>query len=221
MKTITAITAARNSTQRAVVKVNGKPVVTLSLNQIGELGLVVDQSWDEAIAAKVHAAADYDRAYRAAATRLNRCQLSTYQLSQKLSQLGHSTLVLNRVIARLTDLGFLNDHALGQAIIQSIMSRKPAGPRFLRAKLRQRGLPDDLVDRLIQENKVDAQTAVDQATALVHQRLKTMPAKLNPAVRRRRLWGLLARRGFDPDTIEQALSQLPHSTDSDGDEHIA
>lgn len=220
MKTITAITPARSSTRRAVVKVDGKPVATLSLNLIGELGLATDQPWDETIASKVHAAADYDRAYRAATTRLNRRQLSTYQLSQKLAQLGHSAPVLDRVIARLTDLGFLNDHALGQAMIQSIMSRKPAGPRFLRAKLRQCGLPADLVDRLIQETTVDTQTAVDQATALARRKLKTMAANLDPAVRRRRLWGLLARRGFDGDTIEQAISQLPQPTDPDSDEPI-
>ena len=220
MKTITAITPARSNTRRAVVKVDGKPVATLSLNLIAELGLGVDQLWDEAVAAKVHAAADYDRAYRAATNRLNRRQLSTYQLSQKLSKLGHSGPVLDRVIARLTDLGFLNDYALGQAIIQSIMSRKPAGPRFLRAKLRQRGLPGDLADRLIQETTVDTQTAVDQAATLARHRLKTMAANLDPAVCRRRLWGLLARRGFDGDTIEQALSQLLQPTDSDCDEPI-
>jgi len=220
MKTITAITPAPSSTRRAVVKVDGKPVATLSLNLISELGLGVDQPWDDRVAAKVRDAADYDRAYRAATTRLNRRQLSTYQLSQKLSQLGFASPVLDRVIARLTDAGFLNDHALGQAIIQSIMSRKPAGPRFVRAKLRQRGLPADLVDRLIQETTVDTQTAVDQATALARQRLKTLPADLDPMARRRRLWGLLARRGFDGDTIEQALSQLPQPTDSGSDEPI-
>ena len=203
------------------MKVDGKPVVTLSLNLIGELGLAVDQPWDDHMAAKTHAAADYDRAYRAATTRLNRRQLSTHQLSQKLTQLGFSALVLDRVIARLTDIGFLNDHALGQVMIQSIMSRKPAGPRFVRAKLRQRGLPADLVDRLIQETTADPQTAVDQALDLARSRLKTMSANLAPAVCHRRLWGLLARRGFDGDTIEQALSQLPQPTDSDSDEYTA
>lgn len=221
MKTITAIAPSRRNAQRAVVKVNGKPVVTLSMSLIGELGLSVDQPWDEPLATKVRDAADYDRAYRAATQRLNRRQLSITQLSQKLRQLGHAAIVIDRVIDRLGELGLLDDHALGQTIIQSIMSRKPSGPRFLRAKLRQRGLGADLVDRLIQETQADSQTAVDQAIILARRKLKTMPANLDSIVRRRRLWGLLARRGFDPDAIEQALLQLLRLTDSDEDEHTA
>jgi SOS response regulatory protein OraA/RecX len=33
--------------------------------------------------------------------------------------------------------------------------------------------------------------------------------RLDPRVRRQRLWALLARRGFDADVIEQALREPP------------
>jgi len=52
-----------------------------------------------------------------------------------------------------------------------------------------------------QTGTVDEVAAARRAVAAAARRY----AKLDPRVRRQRLWALLSRRGFDPDVIERAL----------------
>lgn len=206
MGQITAISATKRDPQRATVRAGGRVVATLSINRISELGLKVGQTWDEALAGRVADAAVFDKAMRAAMQRLNRRALSRRQLERKLSDLGFEDTVRARVRDRLLELGVLDDEALGRAVIRQLQSRKAAGPRLLRNKLMQRGLDQQLVDRLV-DASLETGDQVSQAVALVQQKLTSM-ARLDVQVRRRRLWGMLARRGFESETIESALQQV-------------
>lgn len=207
MRRITAITPTKRNPQRATVRVGAKVVATLSIKLIAELGLKVDQAWDEALGAQVAEAVVYDKAMREAIRRLNRRAMSRQQLDHKLRDLGHDQRVRVRVLDRLTDLNVLNDEAFGRALIRDTQLRKAAGPKLLRAKLTQCGLERMLVDRLV-EQATGGHDLVSEAAALARRRMRSM-RRLDSVGRKRRLWGLLARRGFDPDTIEQALQQLP------------
>lgn len=206
MGQITAISATKRDPQRATVRAGGRVVATLSVNRISELGLQVGQTWDEALARQVADSAVFDKAMRAAMQRLNRRALSCRQLDRKLRDLGFEDAVRARVRDRLLELGVLDDEALGRAVMRQLQSRRAAGPRLLRDKLMQRGLDQQLVDRLVDESP-GAADQVSQAVALVQQKLTSM-ARLDVQVRRRRLWGMLARRGFESETIESALQQI-------------
>jgi len=173
---------------------------------VASLGLKVGDAWSEALAKRVAQAATYDKALRAAMRRLDRRAMSTRQLADKLRTLGFEPSIIEQVTARLTELGALNDRAYGEALIREIQRGKPAGPRLLRAKLAQKGLDRALIDELLAEAAAD-DDPVACARSLAQRRLTAL-SRYDVPTRRRRLWGLLARRGFDSDVIEQALTDL-------------
>lgn len=203
---ITAIVPTARNPQRASVRVGRKVVATLAMQRIDALGLTVGQAWDEALAAKVAAAAEEDKAMRKALNRLNRRAMSRRDLDRKLRELEFAEATREQVLDRLTELGYLDDEAFGRALIRETQRGKAAGPRLLQQKLFQKGLDRALIDRLITETRGEHDEA-EQAVALARQRLRQM-RRLDAATRRRRLYGLLARRGFEGETIDAAMEAV-------------
>lgn len=209
---ITAIKPTQRDPDRATIRVAGRVVATLPRHHIADLGIEVGTVWDEALAQRIAEAAAYDKALRQAINRLARRGRSRRELDRKLRELGHDEPVRQRVLDRLVELGYLDDEALGRQLLIEIQSRKPAGPMLLRQKLMQKGLDRELIDRLVTE-AVDDSDQAEQALALLRQRLRSMQ-RLDPATRKRRLYGQLARRGFAADAIRSAFA----AADLDEDE---
>jgi len=218
---IVAIVPTQRDSQRATVRVGragakkGTVVAALSLKHIDELGLKVGMPWDDALAERVANVEKYDKALRQALDRLSRRPYSRRELDTKLRGLEHPPDVRERVLDRLTELGMLDDAAYGRAVIRDTVARKPAGPALLKHKLFQKGIDRSLIDQLAHEATADDDQQLAAATELAERRLRSM-ARLEPPVRKRRLYGLLARRGFTPDTIHAALDALADRIGGDG-----
>ena len=150
--------------------------------------------------------ADYDRAMAAAMKKLNRRAYVRYQLQQKLERLGFAGDVIRRVAERLVEVGVLDDVAFGRALIREAKRSKPAGPRLLRQKLMQRDLDCTLIERLLEEeNRVSDQ--VTDAGRLVELKLRSTRLADDKPTLKRKLWAMLARRGYETDTIERVLAK--------------
>ncbi len=202
---ITAITPTRRG-DRATIKVDGRAAVTLNLTTVDAMSLSVGDAVDEALLERLREAAAYDKAMRDAMNRINRRAMSTKRLDHKLAELGHGGNVRRRVLDRLTELGVLDDRALGEALIRETRRQRPAGPRLLKQKLIQRGIAVELAEELVRSGS-DASEAAEQAADLARQRWRQL-GRLEPTTRKRRVYGLLARRGFDSDAIDYAMRRL-------------
>lgn len=206
MPSITAISSSKRDATRLIVKVDGKSAVTLSAERVAELNLAVDRQWTAELARRARQAAAYDKALRHAVRLLHRRPLSVAHLRQRLEHAEHGAEAIERVVGHLSRIGLLDDAALGRALIDELRGREPAGAELLRAKLAQRGLEEALVDQLIAESS-RATDAVADARRLVERRARSL-ANVDAVTRQRRLWSLLARRGFDQDTIEAVLGDV-------------
>jgi regulatory protein len=203
---ITAIVPTQRNPQRATIRVGRQAMATLSRRLIDELGLMIGQAWNDAIAQQVSRAAQVDKATRQGLNRLNRRPMSSGRMRTKLRQLGYDEAVIVAAIDRLTQLGALDDEAMGRALVEELVRRGSGGPRLIRARLQARGIPVPLAQGLAAEAD-NAEQQVDAARVLARKRLRMM-ARLEPAIRQRRLWAALARRGFDHDIITAALNGL-------------
>lgn len=209
MGLITAIVPDRKDPTRTIIKVDGRSVATVSQASIRELGIRENQPWDTQLAVQVAEAAKVDCAHRAAMQRLNRRALTTAQLASKLYRLGYAAATVQRVCRGLQQIGALDDEAFGRSLIRELQDRKPAGPRLLRQKLLQRGIEQSLIDRLIAES---LDTADPRTTAIELARRKLpLLERHDPKTRKKRLWGMLQRRGFDEETIQEVLEEVGNS----------
>ena len=198
---ITALAPTKRDPSRITIKVNGKAVATMVRARIEELALHEGMAWDDALAQRVQQAAAVDKAMRDAMTRLSRRMLSSGDMRRKLRQRDHDAPVIDEALERL------EDEAFGRALIAETLRRKPAGPKLLRSKLMQKGLDRELIDRLLAELTPVGDDAVHGAVELIEKKLRSM-GNLDENTRKRRLWGMLARRGFEADVIEQAMRQI-------------
>jgi len=203
---ITAIVPTKRDAQRATVKVDGQAVATLSQKRIAALGLMVEQPWNAALAERVQEAADFDGAMREAMNGLSRRAMSQSEVDQKLKRKGRGQAVRARVLERLAELDLLDDEAFGRGLIRDMQARQPAGPRLIRQKLSRKGLDRQLIDRLIDET-VEHDAQKQQAIEAARHRVPRLLG-LEPGKQQRRLYQYLARRGFEPEVIDRAMTAV-------------
>jgi len=206
MDQITAIKPTQRDPNRMTIRIGRKVVATLPMSKVEELGLAVGQDWDEKLADQLEQAGAFDKALRQAMNRLNRRAMSRKDLDKKLYGLGYDGSVREAVLDKLTELNFLNDEDYGRALVDATLRRKPAGPQLLRQKLFQKGIDGSLVEKLVSE-ATDGQDLAPGAVELARKKLNTM-GRCDPETRRRRMYSLLARRGFNPDTISSVMAEL-------------
>ncbi|MCC7204614.1 MAG: regulatory protein RecX [Phycisphaeraceae bacterium] len=196
------------------VRVGRRRVATLAVKLAAELGLRVGQVWDDALAERVAGARVSERAFKAAMKMLNRRAASRRQVELKLQKAGFERPVIAAALERLERIGAVDDLTMGRELVRQILARKPAGVRLLGVKLGQKGLSRKVVDQVLGELAPSDEDALAAAMKLARARLPRL-AGLEPAVRKRRLWGLLARRGFESEVIERAMRRV--GSDEDGE----
>lgn len=205
---ISAIKPLKDDAVRCGIYVGRRRVAVLMLDQIEHLGLYVGAPWDPERQQRTADAALHAKARRDALKLVNRRALGSPQMTEKLIRKGHAPQVARAVTQELLDKKFLDDEAYGRTLLDTQL-RKPTGRRMLQQKLQQKKLPTALVKQLV--NQADAgRDAVADARRLAEQKLRGASfRKLDDAGRKRRIWGLLARRGFEPQTIINAIANLP------------
>jgi regulatory protein len=111
-------------------------------------------------------------------------------------------------------VGLLDDVEYARTFISERWGRRTAGWRRLEQELRGRGIAAEDI-ATARARFIDEQGGADEvrlARRVVSQAERRY-AGVEPRVRRQRLYALLVRRGFDGDTIDQALRPEQDPTD--------
>ena len=136
---------------------------------------------------------------------LEQAPRSTRQVAQRLRSRGVPPHVADEVLAWLTDLGYLDDAAFADMLVRSRTATKMLGRRALLAELAAKGIGPEL--RVAAIAQVSHDDELTMARALVAKRAPSLAA-LEPVVAKRRLAGLLARKGYASATIAVVLADL-------------
>jgi len=118
------------------------------------------------------------------------------ELRRKLLARGCPRDEVERSVARLRELGYLDDAAFARELVAR--RERTRGSRMIAAELAARGVTREVAEAAVAA--VDHDAAVAAARAL---------ASRSPAVDRRRLAERLTRRGFAEDVVREALDVAP------------
>lgn len=153
-------------------------------------------------------AADPGATREAALKLLERTRRTRADLTRKLQDKGYAAPVVASVIDRLAEVGLVDDVEFARAFLAGRWGRRAAGWRKLEIQLRQKGIgaADIAEARRLFEETQGAVDEVGAARRVIEQSARRYD-RLEPRVRRQRLWALLTRRGFSGETIEQALRE--------------
>lgn len=140
-----------------------------------------------------------DYAYRLLSYR----QRSTGEITQRLKVKGFASKVIRKTVKYLSELDYLNDENFARAWIRTKMRLKPSGWPLLRYQLRQKGVADEITEKVISDfaGRYDE---IDVARKLAASRRPRYKG-LEPLKLKRRLYDYLRRRGFSQEAILQAI----------------
>jgi regulatory protein len=136
-----------------------------------------------------------DRALRLLAVRWR----SQAELDERLRQAGFEPDDIASAIEDLTRAGLVDDARFARAVVADRAGRRLSGDRAIRTALFQKGVSAEVAATAMEAAGDEAERALE----LARKRASRM-AGSDPAAAFRRLYGLLARRGFGPGVAREA-----------------
>jgi len=125
-------------------------------------------------------------------------------LATALRQRGIPDDVAATVLDRFVEVGLIDDKAYAEAFVAAKHRDRALGVTALRTELRRKGVDEATVDAAVQT--LDQTAERDRARALISRRVDAAMGNGVPAARRR-LIGLLARRGYAADVARQVVDE--------------
>lgn len=143
---------------------------------------------------------------------------SVGEVRRRLLTAGYTEVLVEGAIARLVDLGILDDEAFARAWVESRDRAHPRGVRALRGELRLKGLDPATIESVLAARasgmagpEADPGAAAqgdpdaDAARRLLERSVRTLARVAEPRRRRERAYALLVRHGFDAETCRVAI----------------
>ena len=216
MSVISGIVAAPRHPGRFDVIVDGVPFATLSIDAIERMHLAVGCDVGAMLERITLAASElrvYDRALDILAFRAR----SSAELKRALVRKGEEPSLVERAIVRLQEQGILDDAAFAQSFTRAKVLGANQSRRRVQQELVRKGVSRTVsaaaIDVVFEEEGVDASAIV---LAAARKKMRLLSA-LEPAVQRRRLYGFLARRGYDGEDIRHAMDAVGRELEDEHD----
>ncbi len=128
---------------------------------------------------------------------------SMSEMRQKLTGKGFPKNVVEGTIAYLEEKAFIDDRRLAELLKRDAVERRHFGAQGVRSYLIRRGIAKDIADEMAESDN----DYLGAAMQLAEKKMRSM-GRLDSVTIKRRLLGLLARRGFTSDEIRQVLKKI-------------
>lgn len=149
------------------------------------------------------AESDYNKAVARALDILALRSHTAFELRHKLCR-NFDADIAEAAVARMAELGYLNDLDFAERYAAELVERKGLGLRLAKARLCARGVSAESAEQVLAPY-VNEQGETARITALIE---KKYPAKLQEPNGAVRVFGALLRRGFAAEDIRAALREL-------------
>lgn len=207
---ITALEPQKRHRDRVSVFLDGEFAFGLPDTEAARLR--VGQTLSEQEIAALREIDAISRAFDRAVRLLARRPYSAAEIRRSLASHEVAPAVIDEVLARLETLGYVDDYAFAQYWVENRERFRPRGARAMRYELRQKGIADAIIQKAL-----DGFDGAESAYAAAQDQARRLRG-LDRRTFRTRLSGFLARRGFDYDTVREAVERLVHELEeTDGD----
>jgi SOS response regulatory protein OraA/RecX len=196
MATLTAL--RRSGPGRVALEVDGRPWRAVPDDVVVRCGLHAGLTLDRPRLRLLRTELRRAEALEVAGRALARAPLARRRLAQRLHSRGVAPAAERDAVGTLAAAGLVDDARLARERAHALADRR-WGDLAIAVRLERAGFGDD-----------DVRNALD-GLAPERERAAAAAAKLGRP--RRRAWGALARRGFSPEALEDALGSL----DADGE----
>lgn len=130
---------------------------------------------------------------------------SEKEMIQRLKRKGFSNNLIDSTMEYLKNAGLIHDEILASELLKTTIENKHLGRRGIAMFLSHRGIKKDTIDKTLSGVSDDIEK--DTALKLVEKKLKILK-KYPENIVKRRLWGMLQRRGFSSSVIITAMKSI-------------
>jgi len=201
---ITALQPQKRNKRRISVFLDGSFVFGLSRETVKALGLCEGMEADRAELDRIALEEQRTEARNYAFLLLSYKARTTAELRQRLERKRFSPDIVAGTLDRLAELKLVDDAGFARQFAEDRVSIGHKGKWRVRGELLKRGVAREHIEAALASAPDETKAAREVAARYVNRN-----PRLEPAVLRRRLYAFLARRGFSPDTIEQAMRENP------------
>ena len=199
---ITKINQQVNHRDRYSIFIDGKYLFSLSettlLNQKLFSGQLIDS---QQLAALIKLSKD-DKTYLNALRYIALRPRSIWELQDYLKRKQVDEVSSKEILNKLSDVGLLDDEAFARSWVESRRLLKPSSKRRLSLELRQKRIEEQTIQKVLRDDEVEEQTAINQLINKKRRQAKYRTDKL-------KLMQYLSRQGFDYADIKAALADKP------------
>jgi regulatory protein len=202
--TVTSVEAQKHSTTRYSIFLDGAFAFGVGRDLLLESGIANGEYLGQERIDAILARDAIDRAVSTAMRALEQRMQTSRELRTRLLRKGFDSEAIDGALAKLVDYGYLNDERFAELWIENRLAHRPRGKRMLEQELRQKGVDRQIVDETVAAMEIDDRSA---ALELAQKRLRSVQG-LPADEQRKKLTGILARKGFDFGVIRATLETV-------------
>lgn len=204
--TIASLVPRDEDPNRLTIRIGRFAVGPVHAQDAETLGLAPESPLDADLRSRLAEALAREAA-RADALRMLRARArAKHDLIRRLCRKGHERAHAAAAAERLERVGLIDDEALARDRAEQLAAANRLGPRAAESRLRTMGIDAPTSARAVTGAYEDVDL-LDQAAEAARKRLRSMGSRLDPETRTRRLFGFLARRGYDHEICRLAIAR--------------
>lgn len=212
-QTITDIRVLQEPHAHCALFLNGEPFVVIHAELIVKFGLRVGLEIEAEVIERLIAADEVMRAKNRAINFLREGDESPrprnkWDVAQQLEREGFDARAVETAVAELIRSGHIRDRQFAENWVRRRQKSNPRGKPVLTRELIDKGVDKDTAEKVVAEVKGEDEMRL--ALQLARKRAKHYQRLPLPTAKRR-LYGFLARRGFNSETVTQVLEQVFNS----------
>jgi regulatory protein len=201
MRKITAIAVQKKNPNRVNISLDDQ--FAFGLSRIVAAWLKVGQALSDEKIAELQTADAREAAFQQSMLFLGYRPRSVQEVRDNLQKHEIPAAVIDEVLKRLQETGLLNDQQFAQTWVENRNTFRPRSRRALSLELRRKGLDDEIVQDVLNENVDEDALALEAARKYVRK-----VQGLEWPEFRQKLGGFLGRRGFSYPVIAPVLRQI-------------
>jgi regulatory protein len=206
MAIVTKIVEQKRQPNRRSIYLDGAFAFGVNANVVAKFRLRVGMELSPERVAEIEQGEVRQECFDEAMRILRRRLHSRAELTRKLMKSEFGEGIVGSVLDQLEQLGYVNDERFAQTKALSAAERKHHGRRRAMAELRKAGVSGEVAARAL-DQVYDAADSVAVARELAMKQAARL-RKLDPVVARRRLVGMLQRRGFEYEAIRPVIEEV-------------
>lgn len=131
---------------------------------------------------------------------------SKKEIKEYLNRKKVDLAVINKIVEKLEGYNFLDDEEFTKWWIEQRTNFKSRSIRLIKLELKQKGIPNELIEDIIQDSSLIIQNDLERAKTIVEKKIDKYKG-LSKYEIYKKLGGILTRRGFDYETIKRSIDE--------------